>query len=94
MNRAQYHYYQFWLYVWVITIASISFGCGCTFQVYPRLMYSLFELNFFHLQESICHQMLGEEADRRYGEHRLWASVGWGLMAAVSGYLVDLDSEA
>ena len=33
--------------------------------------------------------MLGEEADRRYGEHRLWASVGWGLMAAVSGYLVD-----
>ena len=37
--------------------------------------------------------MLGEEADRRYGEHRLWASVGWGLMAAVSGYLVDLDSE-
>ena len=47
----------------------------------------------FNLKESICHQMLGEEADRRYGEHRLWASVGWGLMAAVSGYLVDLDSE-
>ena len=38
--------------------------------------------------------MLGEEADMRYGEHRLWASVGWGLMAAVSGYLVDLDSQA
>ena len=37
--------------------------------------------------------MLGEEADRRYGEHRLWASIGWGLMAAVSGYLVDLDSQ-
>ena len=48
----------------------------------------------FHLKESICHQMLGEEADMRYGEHRLWASVGWGLMAAVSGYLVDLDSQA
>ena len=41
----------------------------------------------------MCHQMLGDEADRRYGEHRLWASVGWGLMAAVSGYLVDLDSQ-
>ena len=47
MNRAQYNYYQFWLYVWVITIASISFGCGCTFQVYHRLMYLLFELILF-----------------------------------------------
>ena len=71
----QYFNYQFWLYLWVITLASISFGCGCTFQ------------------ESLCHQMLGDEADQRYGEHRLWASVGWGLMASVSGYLVDLDSQ-
>ena len=37
--------------------------------------------------------MLGDEADQRYGEHRLRASVGWGLMASVSGYLVDLDSQ-
>ena len=66
---------QYWLYVWIITLASLSFGTGCA------------------LQESLCHQILGEEADQRYGEHRLWASVGWGLMAAVSGYLVDLASE-
>ena len=49
-------------------------------------------LNIQLFQESLCHQMLGEEADQRYGEHRLWASVGWGLMAAVSGFLVDMDS--
>jgi hypothetical protein len=24
----------------------------------------------------------------RYGEQRLWASVGWGGMAAVAGYLI------
>ena len=66
---------QYWLYVWLISLASLSFGSGCA------------------LQESLCHQMLGEEADQRYGQHRLWASVGWGLSAAVSGYLVDLASQ-
>ena len=33
-DKTQIHNYQFWMYVWVITMASISFGCGCTFQVY------------------------------------------------------------
>ena len=66
---------QYWLYVWLISLASLSFGTGCA------------------LQESLCHQILGQEAAQRYGEHRLWASVGWGLMAAVSGYLVDLASQ-
>ena len=74
-GESPYRRPQYWLYVWLITIASLSFGTGCA------------------LQESLCHQILGEEADQRYGEHRLWASVGWGLMAAVSGYLVDLASE-
>ena len=74
-RQSPYLCWQYWLYVWVITLASLSFGTGCT------------------LQESLCHQLLGEEADQRYGEHRLWASVGWGLSAAVSGYLVDMDSQ-
>ena len=74
-SQSPYSCWQYWLYVWVITLASLSFGTGCT------------------LQESLCHQLLGEEADRRYGQHRLWASVGWGLSAAVSGYLVDMDSQ-
>ena len=43
-DRAQYYNYQFWLYVWVITLASISFGCGCTFQVYNFLMNLLLYL--------------------------------------------------
>ena len=56
-------------------------------DVHSRLLINPFFTNahFTSCQESMCHQMLGEEADRRYGEHRMWASVGWGLMAAVSG---------
>ena len=66
---------QYWLLLWLLTLANLSFGSGCA------------------LQESLCHQLLGEEAAQRYGQHRLWASVGWGLMAAVSGHLVDLASQ-
>ena len=72
---SMFSYGEYWLFVIVITIASLSFGSGCTFQ------------------ESICHEVLGEEGQQKYGEQRLWASVGWGLMAAVSGYVVDLDSK-
>jgi hypothetical protein len=69
-----FNYGEYWLFVLIITLASLSFGSGCTFQ------------------ESICHEVLGEEGQQKYGQQRLWASVGWGLMAAVSGYVVDMDS--
>ena len=72
---SMFSYTEYWLFVLVITIASLSFGSGCTFQ------------------ESICHEVLGKEGQQKYGEQRLWASVGWGLMAAVSGYVVDMDSK-
>ena len=49
---------QFWLFVLVLVLASLSFGCGCTFQ------------------ESICHEVLGSEAEEKYGQQRLWASLG------------------
>ena len=68
-----FNYGECWLFVLVITLASLSFVSGCTFQ------------------ESICHEVLREEGQHGYGEQRLWASVGWGLMAAVSGYVVDVD---
>ena len=28
-------------------------------------------------QESICHEVLGKEAEEKYGQQRLWASLGW-----------------
>ena len=79
----QYFYYQYWLYAVFIALGIVSFGCGCTFQVIDKSFFT--NAHFTSYQESMCHQMLGEEADRRYGEHRMWASIGWGLMAAVSG---------
>jgi hypothetical protein len=36
--------------------------------------------------------VLWEDGQQKYGRQRLWAGVGWGLMAAVSGYVVDMDS--
>ena len=69
-----FNYGEYWLFVLIITLASLSFRSGCTFQ------------------ESIFHEVQGEEGQQKYGQQRLWASVGWGLMAAVSGYVVDMDS--
>ena len=78
--------YQLWLFILVLILASVSFGCGCTFQ------------------ESICHevghlrwhllQVLGGEAEEKYGQQRLFASLGWGAMAALAGWLVELDSRS
>ena len=38
--------------------------------------------------------MLGAEGPARYGQQRLFASLGWGGMAALSGWLVGRDSSA
>ena len=43
-------------------------------------------------QESVCHEILGDEGQAKYGQQRLWASVGWGGMAVVAGVLIDMDS--
>ncbi|XP_071515325.1 major facilitator superfamily domain-containing protein 6-like [Panulirus ornatus] len=40
------------------------------------------------MQETVCFQMLGK-ARHKYGEQRLWGTLGWGLSAVVSGALVD-----
>ena len=53
-NTPQYYYNQDWLYAWIIAIASISFGCGCTFQV----IYSYRLLNVPKVNSAIsCHDM-------------------------------------
>nr|XP_045602959.1 major facilitator superfamily domain-containing protein 6-like isoform X1 [Procambarus clarkii]XP_045602960.1 major facilitator superfamily domain-containing protein 6-like isoform X1 [Procambarus clarkii]XP_045602961.1 major facilitator superfamily domain-containing protein 6-like isoform X1 [Procambarus clarkii]XP_045602962.1 major facilitator superfamily domain-containing protein 6-like isoform X1 [Procambarus clarkii]XP_045602963.1 major facilitator superfamily domain-containing protein len=44
------------------------------------------------LQETVCFQMLGA-AHHKYGQQRLWGTVGWGLSAMVSGALVDWYSK-
>ena len=79
--------FMFGLSLWLVSALDVVVHSRHAFIVEQKTV------NIQLFQESLCHQMLGEEADRRYGEHRLWASVGWGLMAAVSGFLVDMDSQ-
>lgn len=44
------------------------------------------------MQETVCFQLLGEER-HKYGQQRVWGTVGVGLSAIVSGALVDLYSK-
>ena len=44
-------------------------------------------------QDAICHQILGEDGDQQFGAQRLWGSVGWGISALFTGYLVDAASD-
>ncbi|XP_045115275.1 major facilitator superfamily domain-containing protein 6-A-like isoform X2 [Portunus trituberculatus] len=44
------------------------------------------------MQETVCFQLLGEER-HKYGQQRLWGTVGVGLSAIISGALVDLYSK-
>jgi len=34
-------------------------------------------------------QILGDEGEAKYGQQRMWASIGWGTSASLVGYLVD-----
>nr|CAI5862004.1 unnamed protein product [Callosobruchus analis] len=40
--------------------------------------------------DAICFDIIGEEYD--YGKQRVWGTIGWGLSALFSGYIVDLFS--
>lgn len=39
-------------------------------------------------------KVLGAEAEEKYGQQRLFASLGWGAMAALAGWLVELGSRS
>ncbi len=35
--------------------------------------------------------ILGDESDK-YGQQRLWGTIGWGIFQLVAGYLIDTSS--
>lgn len=43
------------------------------------------------IADTICFSLLGS-ARHKYGQQRMWGSLGWGLMGSVSGALVDVFS--
>jgi MFS family permease len=42
--------------------------------------------------DAICFEMLGDKP-QRYGNQRLWGSIGWGTFSIISGLLIDKFSE-
>lgn len=64
----------FWLYCIFVTVNYAAIGCA----------NSLTDTGCFELLESE-----GADSKSRFGLHRLWGTVGWGIFAAGSGYLID-----
>lgn len=64
----------FWLYCIFVTVNYAAIGCA----------NSLTDTGCFELLESE-----GADSKSRFGLHRLWGTVGWGVFAAGSGYLID-----
>ncbi|XP_070393448.1 major facilitator superfamily domain-containing protein 6-like [Dermacentor albipictus] len=64
----------FWLYCIFVTVNYAAIGCA----------NSLTDTGCFELLESE-----GVDSKSRFGLHRLWGTVGWGIFAAGSGYLID-----
>ncbi|CAN7941176.1 unnamed protein product [Ixodes hexagonus] len=67
--------FVFWLYFVFVTVNYAAIGCA----------NSLTDAACFELLESE-----GDDAKDRFGRHRLWGTVGWGIFTAVSGYLIDV----
>lgn len=42
--------------------------------------------------DAICFEMLGDKP-QRYGNQRLWGSIGWGTFSIISGFLIDKFSQ-
>lgn len=64
----------FWLYCAFVTINYAAIGCANS------------------LTDTACFELLtsgGADATNRFGLQRLWGTIGWGVFAAGSGYLID-----
>lgn len=67
---------------------------------YPQFWFIVFALllkqigvnTCVMITDSVCFQILGSER-RLYGRQRLWGTIGMGVMAIVSGALVDICSQ-
>lgn len=63
---------------WVLVLCLLGQYCG--------------HITVITMQETVCFQLLGE-ARHKYGQQRVWGTIGIGLSAVISGALVDLYSK-
>ncbi|XP_071626343.1 major facilitator superfamily domain-containing protein 6-like [Temnothorax longispinosus] len=60
------------------------------------LLWSFGEISYFtsmSIGDAICFHILGQGKQSKFGKQRLWATMGYGVAACLSGYMVDLWSQ-
>ncbi|XP_024869633.1 uncharacterized protein LOC112453245, partial [Temnothorax curvispinosus] len=65
-----------------------------TFWIFV-LLWSLGETSFstcLSISDAVCFRMLGQGKQSKFGKQRLWATIGFGVAACLSGYVMDLWS--
>ncbi len=61
---------------------------------YAWLVAAMAQNSIATLQDAVATSMVQDHVrGETFGQQRLWASVGWGLMAFIGGHLVDIASE-
>ncbi|XP_018392091.1 PREDICTED: major facilitator superfamily domain-containing protein 6-like [Cyphomyrmex costatus] len=59
------------------------------------LLWCLGDFSYFTslvISDTICFSILGQGKQSNYGKQRLWATIGYGIAACLSGYMIDLWS--
>ncbi|XP_018392088.1 PREDICTED: major facilitator superfamily domain-containing protein 6-like [Cyphomyrmex costatus] len=59
------------------------------------LLMCIGEIGFFvfiSISDAFCFVILGQDKRLKYGKQRLWGAMGYGVVACLSGYMVDLWS--
>ncbi|XP_056634030.1 major facilitator superfamily domain-containing protein 6-like isoform X2 [Diorhabda sublineata] len=67
---------------------SYQFWCLLTFMIIAWIG----QATVVSIGDAICFQLLGDKHNS-YGYQRLWGSLGWGLIAVVTGALIDVLSK-
>ncbi|XP_024884622.1 major facilitator superfamily domain-containing protein 6-like [Temnothorax curvispinosus] len=58
-------------------------------------LWSLAETSYFtsmSISDAMCFHILGQGKQSKFGKQRLWATMGYGVAACLSGYMMDLWS--
>ncbi|XP_077266793.1 major facilitator superfamily domain-containing protein 6-like [Temnothorax americanus] len=82
-----------------VTCANFEDQCSVyTFSTFWSfvLLWSLAETTYFtsiSISDGICFHVLGQGKQSKFGKQRLWATMGYGVAACISGYVVDLWSQ-
>lgn len=78
----------FSILVVVLSVLGMSWAQTLTRLVPVVAIYAFFFAPMLPIIDRSVLEILGEQRDQ-YGKQRLWGAIGWGLLAPISGMLVD-----